>query len=256
MGRRNPILRGLVLVYCFLWAGGVLSHTVIEVPARHTAWAGSFFMALTGVILMFLVPPRYRGALAVAGMLGYAAEVLGVHTGIPFGEYTYTRAFIPHLFGVPIVLAVCWAALAGYARELLTPHVRTPWAVALLGALLLTAFDLVLDPVAAGPMGLWVWAEAGAYYGVPFSNFAGWFVTSLAVMGITAYATQHQPIRAGVRTLGRSILLFFTLIALGHGLWAAAAFGVALLAGDGALAWRRYRARRPIRGQPPCGGPP
>ena len=37
--------------------------------------------------------------------------------------------------------------------------------------------DGVLDPGAVA-LGLWVWPEGGAYYGVPLTNYAGWLLSS------------------------------------------------------------------------------
>jgi uncharacterized membrane protein len=49
----------------------------------------------------------------------------------------------------------------------------------------LTAWDVFLDPRMARE-GYWSWPGGGRYEGVPASNFAGWFVTGLAVFA--AYA--------------------------------------------------------------------
>ena len=88
----------------------------------------------------------------------------------------------------------------------------TPVARIVAGAVALTAWDLFLDPQMVGE-GYWSWARVGRYRGIPVSNFAGWFVTSLAVMAalevalpadgpadgelVAEYATM-----AGMETLG------------------------------------------------------
>jgi putative membrane protein len=54
--------------------------------------------------------------------------------------------------------------------------------LALLGALVMTAWDLVVDPVLSGPaFGAWVWENGGPYFGVPVQNYAGWIVTTFTV---------------------------------------------------------------------------
>ena len=50
-----------------------------------------------------------------------------------------------------------------------------------LGAAALTAWDLFLDPQMVGE-GYWAWQRRGRYRGIPATNYAGWFVTGLAVM--------------------------------------------------------------------------
>jgi len=52
----------------------------------------------------------------------------------------------------------------------------------LLGALVITALDLVVDPILSGPgFRAWVWDTAGPYYGVPIQNYFGWIVTAFVV---------------------------------------------------------------------------
>ena len=51
--------------------------------------------------------------------------------------------------------------------------------LALVGALVMTAWDLVVDPILSGPtVGAWVWERGGPYYGVPVQNYLGWIVTT------------------------------------------------------------------------------
>jgi uncharacterized membrane protein len=124
-------------------------------------------------------------ALAAAGAVGFAAEVVGVATGRPFGHYRYSSKLGPRVRGVPVLAAAAWAMMA-----------RPAWVVAgrLTGrrarrvacaAGALTAWDVFLDPRMAHE-GYWEWPGGGRYEGVPASNFAGWFLTGMLVF--SAYA--------------------------------------------------------------------
>ena len=55
-----------------------------------------------------------RGAapVAAAGALGFAAELVGVATGRPFGHYRYTDRLGPRVGGVPLLAAAAWAMMA------------------------------------------------------------------------------------------------------------------------------------------------
>jgi uncharacterized membrane protein len=65
----------------------------------------------------------------------------------------------------------------------------------------------------------------GAYYGVPARNFLGWFVVSFMIFGIIRQRPQPD---LWARSVGLSILLFFTVIALAYQLALAASVGLAL----------------------------
>jgi hypothetical protein len=52
------------------------------------------------------------------------------------------------------------------------------------GSLILLAWDLALDPAMSYATRYWVWGETGPYYGMPWLNLFGWYVTGLALMGV------------------------------------------------------------------------
>ncbi len=109
------------------------------------------------------------------------------------------------------------------------------WGVA--AALLLVAFDGVLDPGAAH-LGFWVWSTGGAYYGVPLSNYAGWMLSSLAASALLLVLApwgQTQP-RAGVLDSTLISLAFWSAVNAVAGITVPALLGVALFA---YMLWRR-----------------
>jgi putative membrane protein len=129
--------------------------------------------------------PR-RAALAAAAVLPATTlvESVGTRTGVPFGRYRYAGELRPEVGGVPAVVPLAWLAMALPSRE--AAHAALgpatgPARRVLLGSLALTAWDLFLDPQMVGE-GYWGWARAGRYRGIPWTNFAGWFVAGAGVM--------------------------------------------------------------------------
>jgi len=122
---------------------------------------------------------RGVAAVVLAGAVGFAAELVGVATGRPFGRYEYTDRLGPRVAGVPLLAAAAWALMARpawVAAGWITarPALRVPLAA---GAL--TAWDVFLDPRMARD-GYWIWREGGRYEGIPASNYAGWLATGVA----------------------------------------------------------------------------
>jgi len=219
------ILWGLLCAYLVLWVGGVGSHALFGGPPVDAFWAAPAFLLLAGVIVMVTASPSELWGLLAVGVLGFAAEYVGVRYGFLFGRYSYTAALRPQMFGVPLVMASAWMVLAGYVRQMLL-HLRlSKWVRAIVAGAWMTAIDLVIDPLAANQLGYWRWAESGGYYGIPARNFVGWFGVSLFIFGVV-----RQPSRSNVwaRYVGLSIVLFFTLIALVHHLLLAASIGFGL----------------------------
>jgi len=131
-------------------------------------------------------PRRAAGAAAAVAGLTAVVERVGTSTGVPFGRYAYTTALRPALGGVPVIVPLAWFAMGVPAREAARAALQGRGgarARVAAGAVALTAWDLFLDPQMVAE-GYWRWARQGPYRGIPLSNFAGWFVTGLAVMGL------------------------------------------------------------------------
>jgi putative membrane protein len=219
----------LLAAYAFMWVGGVGSHVWFESAPGQTAWAAPAFLLLAGLIVIVTSRRSELALLSVASLLGLAAEVVGVRYGFLFGDYMYTDALRPQLFGVPLVMASAWMVLVAYVRQALTNFNLPASVEASVAALWMTAIDLVIDPLAAGTLNYWRWSRAGVYYGVPARNFLGWFAVSLLIFSLVRvlFGRGRRP-NAHACLIGLSIILFFTVIALAHGLILSGIVGVAL----------------------------
>jgi uncharacterized membrane protein len=123
-------------------------------------------------------------------------ECVGVATGVVYGPYHYTEKLGPKFLGlVPLLIPVAWLMMTypSYViARLIVPGMKNSWIwrliVAAVGALIMTAWDLAMDPMMVAG-GHWVWEQNGAYFGIPLQNFWGWwltiFVTFLLFLAIT-----------------------------------------------------------------------
>ena len=147
----------------------------------------------------------WRRALFLFGsgaVISLSAEALGSSTGFLFGSYSYTEKLGYKLFGlVPWLIPIAWCSMLypawhvakgvgqeawGVKRVRSTLHALrlTPYALRITtAALAITAWDLSLDPRMVQD-GYWVWQQGGPYFGIPISNYVGWFVTALVIFGV------------------------------------------------------------------------
>jgi len=132
-----------------------------------------------GVFGLALQRAGWRAVPAAAAALafGWAVELLGSRTGLPFGPYGYLDAG-PALLGVPLLVPLGWFAFTVLALQLV-PGRRRWWGA----AAALVAWDAGLDPLMVR-QGLWRFDPAGAYFGVPLQNFAGWAVAGAALAAL------------------------------------------------------------------------
>jgi len=165
----------------------------------------------------------FVGVVVVTVVFGFAVEVLGVHSGFPFGHYAYDGSLGARLFGVPLVIAGAWTMLAWPAALTARVLVRPFAARVVLGAWALATWDVFLDPqmVAAGH---WRWADPSTHLpgvaDVPLSNYAGWLLISALMSLALQWVLDGSTARAGASDLVPRVLYVWT--------WASSALGFAV----------------------------
>ncbi|MDZ7702195.1 MAG: bisanhydrobacterioruberin hydratase [Halobacteriales archaeon] len=205
-----------------------------------------------------LAPLVDRRAAAWFGLLvgyAYAIEFVGLRTGWPYGEFAYTVELGPMVAGVPVGLPVFFVPLVVNAYLLALLLTRGRRGTLPLALALVLAVDLVLDPAAVA-IGFWAYPAAGAYYGVPASNYLGWLLSgAVGVVAVdrafdrAALLDRLEAVEFALDDLVSFVLLWGAVNAL-YGQWMpvalAAALGVGLVRTDrfdvpqlrAALAWR------------------
>jgi len=182
-----------------LAALGVLAQ--ILYPLVHGSARSVDTVAIVALIGSACLAHAYRcGLLApVAGVTvvgGFAVEVLGVHTGYPFGHYHYSSSLGPKLLGVPVVIALAWPMMAWPAALVSRRLVEGQTARIIVGAWALATWDLFLDPqmVAAGR---WHWRDPTPHLPgiphVPLTNYAGWLVVAFAMSFALQWSLRSHP---------------------------------------------------------------
>ena len=135
---------------------------------------------------------RWIPAFLAVYAISLGSELAGTTVGLPFGPYSYTNGLgIKWFDHVPVLIPLSWffMALPSYllARRALPDEVRGTSRGRMLGifggSLVLLAWDLALDPAMSWITKYWVWGNEGPYYGMPYLNLFGWYVTGLALMG-------------------------------------------------------------------------
>jgi len=125
---------------------------------------------------------------ATAAIVSYLMEEVGVRTGLIYGPYHYSDLLGPKLGHVPILIPLAWFMMiypSWVTARALLRGVETRSAVgiaalALIAAMVMTAWDTVMDP-GMSAAGNWVWEKGGSYFGVPLRNYFGWLLTTFLV---------------------------------------------------------------------------
>jgi uncharacterized membrane protein len=162
-------------------------------------------------------------------LIAWVSEISSIHNGFPYGHYKYVYENMPGelmIGGVPFfdslsypfltfaAFMTAWYLYHGVQRRALTPD-TTPAkcrrgsvrsaapltqlvTLIALGALLTMMLDIIIDPVAT--MGekwflgrIHYYVHPGWYFGVPLTNFAGWFLVAFCIIGFNVAAWHAFP---------------------------------------------------------------
>jgi bisanhydrobacterioruberin hydratase len=218
----SRVQRYLLLVsgalYLVMWIGGIVAYVFRGGPGPHEAWTAPAFLALAAILVLGTSRRREALLLTVALVLGFISEYLAVQCGCVFGPYSYTDVLSPRVLGIPLVMSAAWMIVVAYVKVMLMRITSTAWTEVAAASLWMTAIDLVIDPVAAGPLRYWSWVNPGAYYGIPASNFVGWVLVSAVIFAVLQLAPGGWADNPWAGRIGLSVIIFFTVIAGSYGL--------------------------------------
>jgi putative membrane protein len=168
---------------------------------------------------------RTLAFLVLGYLIAWAAEFSAINWGFPFGEYIYIPTTVTQelwVFGVPFMdsLSYVFLAYASFSMALLAlgrghwqdwgfhlvenRKLLGSWRTLLLGAVLMVALDVVIDPLALRGyrwfLGqIYGYPEPGVYFGVTLANFGGWFLVGLVMIRVLQLLITHLPDAWGSR---------------------------------------------------------
>lgn len=223
----------LVLLVIVLYWG--VSIGGLNIPLQRLPW-GILVPSLTLFAIVhsyiMLGPMRAGALLAICVVLAFLSEYIGQSTGTIFGPYCYTGLLGWKLFGrIPLLIPFAWYMMF-YPSYIVTNilaegapvsqhpgFARIVWLSAL-GALVMTGWDITMDPVMSfhpgaadpgwcaphAPAGTlaqqadvgtpaWIWIDGGTHFGVPLSNYRGWLATAFVVFFLYRLVERHVPLR-------------------------------------------------------------
>jgi len=141
-------------------------------------------------------------------------ENTSILTGFPFGHYHYTDLLGPKLFLVPLLIGPAYFAngyLAWVIGNVLVGDLRressafTTFAVPFIASFVMVMWDLTFDPRASTIEHQWIWEQGGGYFGVPLTNYLGWFFTVYVFLQLFALFVRFRPAdNIAARTLPNS----------------------------------------------------
>jgi putative membrane protein len=251
-----------------LWLSQEPQATVARLGWKYSGPLYVTLGALAGIACLVAAFGWRRSILVTAAAVGLSlcVELAGTTIGLPFGDYAYTPQLGYRILGrVPFPIPLSWFYMLVGSLTIVARLARAGddranrWRWACFAGCLLLAWDVSMDP-AMVRTGHWVWGsgeafrDAGlpsivvaffardAFYGMPLSNWLGWFLTATVIARVMLAIAPPSMVasRLGPRRL--PVLLYLAnglmpvALCIRDGLWWAAAIGAAAMALPAAFA--------------------
>jgi len=113
-------------------------------------------------------------------LFALAMEIIGVNSGLLFGEYQYDHALGAKVLGTPLIIGFNWLMPAYCSYVMLQKVFYTRWIHITAATICMVVLDIVIEPVAM-THNFWTWFGDADHTQVlaghaPTQNYVAWFV--------------------------------------------------------------------------------
>lgn len=202
---KENILLLILLIFYTVGTVGILLPEYREFMLRFSAM--NLFVSMIILILSRKnhVLPFWR-MLAICFVVGIFVELIGTRTGLLFGNYAYGTNLGPKFMGVPWIIGINWGILVVCTASLVNPIKAGIFVKALLAALIMTALDVLIEPVAI-ESDFWTWKSAK----IPIYNYICWFAIAFPLqwLNFKLKAVESNKVANGLLVI---MTLFFLIL--------------------------------------------
>ena len=205
--KKHP--NGIKLFLVLFYAVGV---TAIYMP-----FSANLFISLTplalimsfGLLMIFHEKFDFKtiGIFTLIFVAGYFVEVLGVNTGLIFGNYKYGETLGIKLLETPLIMGLNWILMIYLTASVVEKYQIPVLLKILISSTIMVGYDLVLEQVAP-QMDMWNWQNSS----IPMQNYLAWFGIAVIFHGLLKISKTKTKNELSVTILICQILFFVALL--------------------------------------------
>ena len=149
---------------------------------------------------------NYKPMVLIA-MIGFVIEVVGVKTGILFGEYYYGSVLGFKVLEVPLIIGLNWLVLSLATHSIMRVFLNNRFSIICTASLLMVLLDLLIEPVAI-KLGFWTWDSSF----VPLQNYIMWFFSAFIMQYVLIKFNSSINYKLGLYVISSQLIFFIYLV--------------------------------------------
>jgi len=150
---------------------------------------------------------NYYKPMVLIAMIGFVIEVVGVKTGVLFGEYHYGSVLGFKVLGVPLVIGLNWLVLSLATHSIMRVFLNIVFSIICTASLLMVLLDLLIEPVAI-KLGFWTWDSSF----VPLQNYIMWFFSAFVMQYVLIKFNSSINYKLGLYVISSQLIFFIYLV--------------------------------------------
>ncbi len=150
---------------------------------------------------------KYYKPMVLIAMIGFVIEVVGVKTGVLFGEYHYGSVLGFKVLGVPLVIGLNWLVLSLATHSIMRVFLNNRFSIICTASLLMVLLDLLIEPVAI-KLGFWTWDSSF----VPLQNYIMWFFSAFIMQYVLIKFNSSINYKLGLYVISSQLIFFIYLV--------------------------------------------
>lgn len=182
MERKIGLIEKYSIYFLYImFAVGTVGHSIDYTYGLMIALTPFVLFLTTSVVIINIAlqrQPKYFIWFAIVFISTFISEIIGVETGLIFGDYAYGETLGLKIFDVPIIIGINWT-LVITGSVMIAKFFKNKFLVFLIVPTLTTFFDFILEPVAI-QFDYWSWQNGT----IPLYNYVSWFVISFLAFGL------------------------------------------------------------------------
>lgn len=178
-GKKNIITRYSAQFLIVIFAVGIAGHLNNGTRDLMLTLTPFTLVITMGLVFYSLLCESNRKLIhwfIITYLITFFIEVIGVKTGLIFGNYLYGSTLGFKILSVPVIIGLNWVFVVLGAVIFAQKVTSDRKLASFITAIIAVAFDFLLEPVAI-KLDYWNWQNGK----IPFQNYFSWFVISFFV---------------------------------------------------------------------------
>jgi len=191
---KSNVNKVLVLLF-IIYLVGAIGHLIPSLKPLFFILT-PYNLIITTLLLFYLNRPlgiKFFLLSFIVFFIGFFTEVIGVKTGLLFGQYVYGETLGWKVLDVPIVIGLNWVLLSFTSNIVSRRYVKNIILSALLSASFMVLLDVLIEPIAVS-LDYWSWENDI----IPIQNYVMWFTTAFVIQLIINYSKLQLSFKVGV----------------------------------------------------------